>query len=159
MGKQEEIREALAAWARKHGPDATVLATVKSVDEDAMTCVLEDDEGLEIHDVRLRPVLDGNQSITIFPKVDTWALAIRIESDEEWMLLSAGEIDKWQLVIGDTIIEQNEDGLLIQKGSDSLKEVLTNIIEAVQQIVVLYGNNPDYAKLATALTKTNNIFR
>ncbi len=41
---------------------------------------------------------------------------------------------------------------------DSLKDILTLILKAVQPILVLYGNNPDYAKLTQALTKINNLF-
>lgn len=158
MDKAQQIRNALQQWAAKHGPDASVLGTVKSVDDDAMTCSMEVDEGIEF-EVRLRPVLDGTESITLFPKVGSMALAIRIEADEDWYLLHAGEVDKWQLKIGTTIIEQDADGLLIKKDADTLKQVFTNIIEAVQQVVVMYGNNPDYTKLIEAQTKVNNLFK
>jgi phage baseplate assembly protein V len=53
-----------------------------------------------------------------------------------------------------------QDGqFTINVGDDSLKDALTLIIQAVQQIVVMYGNNPDYTKLSEALTKVNNIFK
>ena len=43
--------------------------------------------------------------------------------------------------------------------NDTMKEVMTLIIEAVQQIVVLQGNNPNYVKLTQALVKVNNLLR
>jgi phage baseplate assembly protein V len=53
-----------------------------------------------------------------------------------------------------------QDGkFTISAGDDSVKDALTLIIEAVQQIVVIQGNNPDYDKLSQALTKVNNIFK
>src|SRR5207237_161663 len=118
------------------------------------------DDDFEYPGIRLRPVLDGNEALTLFPKVGTWALAVRIEDEEhEWMVMAMGEVDKWRLKIGTAIIEQDATGLLVSKGTDTLKQVLTLIIEAMQKIIVLQGTNPDRAKLVTAKTKTNNLFR
>jgi len=158
MGKQDEIRAALKRHAAAHGPAPTLLAIVVSVDEAALTCVLKDDDGIEVPGVRLAPVEDGNFCATLLPKVNTWALAVRIESDEEYMLLAAGEADKIIHKVGSATLTQTAAGFEIKKGSDSLKDILKNITEATQQIVVMYGNNPDYTKLAAALTKINNLF-
>lgn len=158
MDKHEQIRQGLAALAKRFGPQGTLLATVQSVDETEMTCTLFDDD-IEIYDVRLRPVLNGNESLTLFPKVGSYVLAVKIEDTEEWMVIACDEIDKWRLVIGETVIEQSSEGLLIKKQEDTLKEVIQLIIEAVQQIVVLQGTNPDYVKLTQALSKAQNILR
>lgn len=162
MDKSAEIREALAAHAAKYGPMQTMLATVLSVDETAFTCVLkEEDEDFDLQypGVRLRPVLDGNEAMTLYPKVGTWALAIRIEEDEYWMLIAAGEYDKWRLKIGTAIIEQNDAGFLIKKSEDTLRDALILLIEGVEKILVLQGNNPDFEKLAQAKVKIKNILR
>lgn len=168
MSKQDEIRKALGAFSSRYGPQNTMLATVKSVDEGEFTCVLVDDDNdeLEYPDVRLRPVLDGNESITVFPKVGTWALVVRIEEDEDWMVIAVGEADKISNLAETeikSIVGTSEftidDGFLMQKGSDTLKQILTLIVEAVQPIVVIYGNNPVYAKLTQALTKINNLLK
>lgn len=158
--KAEQIRQALKRMAGELGPDNSLLAQVKSVNSEDLTCDLyDDDSGLDYVDVRLRPVIDANESITLFPKIDSWVLAIRIEDSEDWMVLAAGEIDKWRLSIGTTVIEQDSIGLLIQKGDDTLKEIIQLIIEAMQQIVVLQGTNPDYLKLTEAMDKLNNVLR
>jgi phage baseplate assembly protein gpV len=49
------------------------------------------------------------------------------------------------------------DKYKLMKGSDTLKQILTLIVEAVQATVVLQGNNPDAAKLSQALGKINAI--
>ncbi len=168
MGKADDIRKALADFSGKYGPQNTMLATVDSVDEAEFTCVLQDDDNGELTypDVRLRPVLDGNESVTVFPKVGTWALAVRIEEEENWMVIAVGEADK-VVTVADSEIKSVvgtseftiDDGFLMQKGSDTLKQILTLIVEAVQPIVVIYGNNPVYAKLTQALTKINNLLK
>lgn len=159
MNIEEQIRESLKKWCKQYGPAPTLLATVVSVDESSFTCILKDDNYNEIPGVRLRPVLDGNQSVTLFPAVNSWALAVRIEADEEWMLIAAGVIDKCKVVIATTTLEQTAEGFKIEKGSSSLKTILTKMIEATQQILVVYGNNPDYTKLSEALSDVNNLLR
>lgn len=156
MGKHNEILSALAEHAKKHGPLQTVLAEVKDVDETTKTCTLTDD-GIDIYEVRLRPVLDGNESITILPTVGTWALAIRIEDEDDWMVIHAGQIDKYIIVIGTCEFVITAGGFEISKGSDNLKDILKLMIEAVAAVVVFQGRNPDYIKLQTALSKLNNL--
>lgn len=158
--KAEQIRQALKRMAGELGPDNTLLAQVKSVNSEDLTCDLyDDDSGVDFVDVRLRPVIDGKESITIFPKVDTWVLAVRIEESDDWMIIAVGEADKWRLSIGETVIEQDSTGLLIQKQADTLKQIVQLIIESVQQIVVLQGTNPNYDKLLQATAKLNNVLR
>jgi len=118
MTREQEIRDALREFASKVGPLGSVLGTVKSVDEGAFTCVLfDEDSNTELIDVRLRPVLDDNEFFTVIPKVNTWALAIRIEEDEDWMILAVGEADKWKLKIGNTTQEIDSNGIVFNGGS------------------------------------------
>lgn len=160
MAKDEEIRRGLAQLAAQHGPAATMIATVQSVDEDSLTCVLTDDlTGQEIPDVQLRPTLDGNKSLTLFPKIGSKAVAVRLEGGLEWMLIAAGQLDKWQLNIAQTTLEQSASGLLVQNGSDKLSDALNLIIDAVMQIVVIEGQNPDFVKLQEAKQKIQNILQ
>jgi hypothetical protein len=160
MGREEQIRQLLDERAARVGPSPTMLATVRSVDDAEGTCVLYDEEtNLDYYDVRLRPVLNGKENITIFPKAGSWCLAVRLENTEEWCVVACTEADKWRLKIGDAIIEQDATGLQIKKQNDSLREALEMIIQAVMKIMVVQGQNPDYAKLQQALLKIQNILR
>jgi hypothetical protein len=139
MDRDEQIREGFKKLAAKVGPSCTLLGTVQSVDEDEMTCVLYDeDSDLEFEDVRLRPVLDGKESITQFPKEGTWGLAIRLEDEDDWMLIAAGEIDKWRMKIGDSTIEVTDSGIVFNGGSlGGLIKIaeLKNQLDKVTQIL------------------------
>lgn len=160
MGREEQIRQLLDERAARVGPSPTMLATVKSVDDAEGTCVLWDEEtAIDYYDVRLRPVINGKESITIYPKVGSWCLAVRLENTDEWGVVACTEADKWRLKIGEAIIEQDATGLQIKKQSDSLRDALEMIIQATMKIVVVQGQNPDYAKLQQALTKIKNILR
>lgn len=161
MELDDKIRQALGEHAAKYGPPATMLAKVKSVDEDEKTCIVIETIGeaeIEIPEVRLRPVTNGNESITIYPKADTYVLCIRIENDEQWMVVAVDEAERVNVKTDNTEFDIKE-GVLIQRGNDTLKQIIQLTIEATQQIVVLIGNNPDYAKLVQALTKLNNVLR
>lgn len=136
----------------------TLMGKVKSVDTSEMTCVIDDD-GFEIPEVRLRPVLDNKESITIYPKVGAWALAVRLEDTEEWMLISAGEVAKYQIKQNDLVFEMDGEKFLLEKQGANLMEIIKSICEACLQIVVIQGNNPDYQKLTDALTKIQLLFK
>ena len=94
MPTPEQIRAALKEMAKNDGPAVSNIAKVKSVDETKATCVLVDEDGQEIFDVRLRPVLTGNKSFILVPKVGSYVLAVRVEDDEDWMVIASDEIDK-----------------------------------------------------------------
>lgn len=162
MGKHEEILEGLRNHASKVGPQATMLAKVKSVDEAKFTCVLDDD-GLEYLDVRLRPVLDGKQSITAFPKINTWALAVRIEDGEDWMVIALGEVDKVRMLQGDLVFEM-EDYFLLKKGNETLKKIFDDLFEAIKLITVPTNVGPsgipiNFAQFDLLKTRIDNFLK
>lgn len=159
MEYPEQIRERLRQMASEVGPDNTLIGKVSSVNEGELVCDMKDDDGLEFYDVRLQPVIDGEQAFTLVPKVGSWAVAIRLEDSDDFFLIAATQLDKWRLNVGEAIIEQTESGLLVSKGTDTLKEALSLIVEAVQVIVVSSGTNPDYVKLTQAQAKINNLLR
>lgn len=159
MGKvEEDIKEQLAAFAGKYGPVAIQHAEVESLNEDD-TIVVKTIGGDEIDDVRLKSVVKAGNKLILTPKIGSTVLIGRIEAGDEWVMISADEVDKITLVIDEMRIEVDESGLLVQKQDDSLKDVLNLIIDAVKQIVILQGKNPDYIKLADAKDKVENIFR
>ena len=153
----EQIRQRLAEIAAASGPAASMLGIVASINEQEGTCVLLNDD-IEIFDVRLRPVITGKESITIYPKAGAWALAVRVENENDWCLIATEEADKLRMKVGNCVFEIT-DGFLVQKSGDTLLDVVKLIIEACQQIMVLQGNNPNYVKLSQALAKANNLLK
>ena len=96
---EQEIRQRLEEMSRSFAPDVTNLAKVKSVNEKNCTCVLIDDDGQEFFDVRLKPITGKNRSFLQVPKKDSFVLAVRIESSEEWMVVACSEIERIQVII------------------------------------------------------------
>jgi hypothetical protein len=135
MSKQDEIRQSLDERIKRIATAPTVLAIVKSVNENDKTCVLDED-GLEIIDVRLTPVIDDAQGLVIYPKLNTWALAVRIEHSNEWHLISCKEVFKYSLKVGATTFEITEAGVKIEKGNDSLKSCLNDMSKQMRLLTV-----------------------
>lgn len=161
MDKDEQIREGIRNLVKPMYKESSMIARVSSVDESEKTITVVEtigEEEIEIEDVRLRPVINNGKALVIYPKVDSYVLCLRIEGTGEWMAVGYDQAEKikWEV---DTTVFEIKDGVLIKRGNDTLKEIIQNIIEATQQIVVLYGNNPDYGKLATALTKLNQVLK
>lgn len=117
MATESDIRERLQAMAGSYAPDVSNIARVKSVNEQECTCTLEDEDGLPFYDVRLRPVTGKNKSLLQIPKAGSLVLAMRIESSEEWMVVACDQVEKLQLIVGESQIVVTENDILMNGGT------------------------------------------
>jgi hypothetical protein len=139
MDRKEQIRKGLITLAGKHGPLQTVLAKVVSVDETEMTCELiddEDEDGLEMYDVRLKPVLTTDESLVMIPAVGSWVLVTRVEEDEDWLVIACEKVDKWRVTVGASVLEVTQDGFSFKQGATSLKTVMDDLLDGIMALTV-----------------------
>ncbi|TDX86173.1 hypothetical protein [Epilithonimonas xixisoli] len=131
MATEEQLREGLQEMAKRFGPAVSNIAIVKSVDEENATCVLIDEDDQEFLDVRLRPVLTGKQSFLQVPKVGSFVLAIRIEDDDDWLVIAQDETEKFLWITPTAKIEVSEKILIEanEKNLLSLMERLFTVLE------------------------------
>lgn len=143
---------------------------------DGLFCNVQPSNGAaEIKKVRLIANTEAEKYYVLVPKVGsdvivTWLSkhvgVIALVSEVEKVLCKAGDVvyeldaNGFNLKHGTTVeFDIDATGYLVKKDADTLKQILTLIVEAVQPIVVIYGNNPVYSKLAQALVKINNMLR
>ena len=126
----EDIRQRLGDLAGSSGPAVSNIAKVKSVDENGAVCVLEDEDGQEIPEVRLRPVLTGKKSFLQIPKIGSLVLAVRIEDDDDWMIIACDEVDKFLWVTDTTKIELT-DKVHISANNKNMAELIDKLFEAI----------------------------
>lgn len=126
----EDIRQKLGDLAGSSGPAVSNIAKVKSVDENGAVCVLEDEDGQEIPEVRLRPVLTGKKSFLQLPKIGSLVLAVRIEDDDDWMIIACDEVDKFLWVTDTTKIELT-DKVHISANNKNMAELIDKLFEAI----------------------------
>lgn len=132
MNKGEQIRQLFRRMAGEQGPAPTMLATCTAVNEGAETCTLRDELDLD-YEVRLRPTIGTGEAVTIIPALGAQVIAVRIEDDEEWVVMAADSVSKVRMVAGDTTVEM-EDGVLISRAGDGLREILDDLITEIQAI-------------------------
>lgn len=144
-----EIKALFGKAAGRVGPAQFFPVVVKAVYED-YTCAVEFSTGAICPDARLKSVVKDGDCFVMVPKLDSIVLVASLENSEEFVILAVDEpsaiIGKW----GTLEYELNENGLRLQEGNDTLLSGLTKLVEAVQQVMVMYGNNPDFVKLAEA---------
>lgn len=160
MGKvEDDIKNQLQLLAGEFGPAQIISAKVLSVNIDEDTIAVAVDGGLEIDDVRLKSIIKAGNKLVLRPTVNSTVLIGRIENSDEWVMISPDEIDSIRLEIGDVKYEVDQTGFLFQKEESTLKELIQLMIEAIEPIVVLEGNNPDFIKLAQAKTILINLLK
>lgn len=156
MVTEEQIREGFKQMAKAHGPAVSNIAKVKSVDENQAICVLVDEDDQEFFNVRLRPVLSGNKSFILVPKVGSYVLALRVEDDDDWMVVAADEVSKVGYYIGNTIIELT-DKIHIEANNESLANLMDDLFTAIGNMVFVTPsgnttalvNAPEFTTLKT----------
>lgn len=145
----EQIRKGLEDMSKKHGPAVSNIAQVKSVDETAATCVLIDEDGQEIFNVRLRPVLNGKKSFILLPKVGTYVLAVRVEDDDDWMVVGCDEITKVGFYLNDVEIEFKEK-IHMKANGENLANLINDLFVAISNMVFTTPNGPTTGLVNTA---------
>ena len=158
MNTREKIKEQLAVFSGQYGPAAIVPATVKAINNDDTIAVEFSDEST-VDDARLKAVVKAGNKVLLIPKVNSIVLVGKIENSDEYVVLAVDEISEVQYIIGTVKFSVDENGFLLKKHNDTLKEIATLIIEAVEPIIILEGRQPDLVKLAQAKVKVNNLLR
>ena len=132
MATPEQIRKGLEEMAKRHAPAVSNIAIVKSVDEEKGSCVLIDEDEQEYLDVRLKPILSGNKSFLQIPKTGTYVLAVRIEDDEDWMVIACDEASKFLWITGTCNLEIS-DKFLIEANDQNLLSLLQRLFIVLER--------------------------
>lgn len=133
MEASEKIIRKLRELAAKEGPPVTLLGKVVAVDEATGVCdIFDDDSQITFKDVRLNPIR-GNYGYIIVPKINSWAMAVRVEDSEDWMLIHANQIKSIKINAEEVVFNGGTKGGLIN--IETLKSELNKTNEVVNTIV------------------------
>jgi hypothetical protein len=151
MTIKEIIQQIIDDGNEEHG----IVCKVTAVN--GMICECEPINGnAPILDVRL-VANDSENKFLMVPKLESLVVVEFFNSTAGYVSL-VSEIAELYCKIGEAWMKLDADGVTIKKGDDSLKDILKNIVDATKQIFVMYGNNPDFGKLADAMSSINNLF-
>lgn len=123
-------------------------------------CTIEREGSPELFEVRYHSIADQlNSSITIFPKEGSYVMYALIDnSPTDAVVIACSEIDKVVVKVEQTLHEIGPNGHQIKKGADSMKDVLSALIDEIQKIIVINGTSPNVAALEQIRQRFNNIF-
>ncbi|AZA84787.1 hypothetical protein C1637_18570 [Chryseobacterium lactis] len=133
MATPEYIREGLKQIASSHAPAVSNIAQVKSVNEEKATCILIDEDGQEYLDVRLRPVLTGNKSFIQIPKVGSYVLAVRVEDDDDWMIIACDVVEKFYWKTESANLELS-DKIHMEANGKNFAKLVDTLFDAIRDM-------------------------
>lgn len=126
----EDIKEGLTKFSSKFGPNSLLSAKVVEVNDDDDTITVELNTGVVVEDVRLKPVIISSDHWVLVPKIGTDVLVSPIENSDEFVVQSVNEVALFKSKIGNTTIKIDSNGFLIQRGNETLKKILNDLIDA-----------------------------
>ena len=155
---EEDIRNGLSEAFK--GKPVTVLAEVKSVDQTARTCDIDDD-GVIIYGVRLQCITNGSTGIVVYPKTGCQVLCARIEDSDSYSVVHASEVDKIELKIQDKSLTADSNGFVFNGGTigtvkaDKMVEWMMKVYNDLTTLQALLLSSPvagNGANLAISFT-------
>lgn len=152
--EREELMRGLRKMAKSQITVTVIPAKVIAVDESAQTVDVEDMEGIEIYDVRMRAALDGSDAgWLLVPTNGSQVLIANIgDSPNDYAVIATTDVDKvtakidslsWSLDAdafkaskGLTKLQVESDGVLIERNAQTLKAAIDALIDQVKLITV-----------------------
>jgi hypothetical protein len=125
-----KLREAMGQF----GPEYLQDGEVAAVDSEAYTCdvVLESDGSTQFN-CRLRATATGDKSIDVLPAVGSSVVIAKMGA-EEYLVLAIDEITSYRVTVGGMVLTITEAGFGISNGGDSVKSILTDLVNAILTI-------------------------
>jgi|GEM_PF-3358194 len=156
MKEHDEIKEQLGNFASKYGPAAVMTAKVTAVNGDDTVAVIFGDDST-VDDARLKSVVKAGDHFVLVPKIGSVVQVSRLGNSDEYVVIAVDEITEIKSKIETASLSFNDAGFVIKKGGNTLWDAQKLLIEAVEKILVLQGNNPDFIKLAQSKTMFKDI--
>lgn len=104
---------------------------VSKVNEGEKMIDVELEEGVEMFDIKLRSVSDGaKDGLVVIPKQGSVVVFAKVRGEEDYILISASELDKVIVEIGTSKMTITESGYEITRGSESLKKIMNDLLQA-----------------------------
>ena len=104
----------------KRVPVSVSLGTVSAIDKKNDTCKINLSEGQDLFNVRLRSIIEENDSKwVVYPEDGSTVVVILIEnSPTEAMLLNCSKIEEMVLKIGERSLVANKNGFIFDEGKN-----------------------------------------
>ena len=146
MNDVTRIKKLIQNIADRERP-ALFSAKVKSVKGD--TCTVQIGK-LELTDVRLRAIVNGkDDTLLITPKEGSIVLLADLSDGEmrDLTVIAYSEVKETLLKIDKLEFKADTKGFLIENKGENLKNILSDFIQEVMNIIVIQGTSPNVPEL------------
>lgn len=154
---QEQTRDEFKKFSAQFGPSVIIPAEVVSVNTNDDTVHVRFSDEAEIDDVRLKSIVQNGNKFLLIPKVGSIVQVARIENSDELIVVAVDEITELLLVIGTVKASIDATGFLFEKGNETLKKLLDDLIAQILLLTVPTNVGPSGTPLnAQAITNIKN---
>lgn len=164
MDSKAQLKDALVGMMRGQITTTLTLAKVLSVDENAATCEVEDEQGITLYEVRLSSQA-GVIGLLLVPVVNSYVLVGDIgNSGTAYAVLQYSELERVKVVTDNTILEVAADGVDVSRNGVDLKTILSDLVTAIKLITVTTpsgnsGTPLNFASFDAVQTKINQLLK
>lgn len=160
MGRKDvELYDTLKnAFARS---EPVLHGIVESVDKEKATCSMIVG-GQLFPVVSLRSVITQKTGVVFYPAVQSVIFACKIPGTNRFVALSFSEIESFHITIDDTEISGSKNGVVLKRGSESLKKIISDLLDSILQMTVTTGVGPsgtpiNFAQFEQLKSRLNNL--
>jgi hypothetical protein len=160
MGRKEQelydtMKRAMAS------PDSFLQGIVSGVDKAKCTCKL-DVAGRIYNNVSLRSIITDDMGAVFYPEDNTNAVACRMPNSNRLFIIKMEKVESFHIKINDSELSGNNQGFTIKRGSESIKKILSDLMDAISQMTVTTGVGPsgtpiNIASFVDLKARLNNI--
>lgn len=119
------------------------LGIVKETSVSDMTCQIEIKGRPTRYQVRLRSVITSDTGFICIPAVGSRVLVALIENDaQSSFIVATSDLEALQVKIGNSFANITADGFIVERGGESLKKLLNDLLKAIQQLTVTTPAGP-----------------
>jgi hypothetical protein len=140
MTSDEKILSGLIGLGKS--PEGTFLAIVEKSYLDKEYVDVRDLSGTLYTEVRKRAAVENSTSgILITPSEGSSVIVSRIESSDELFIEMFSDFQQITMNTGSTHLLIDSNGYAIEKGNENLGKCLEDLIDELNKIVIIYGND------------------
>lgn len=135
MNEGEAIRVAIRKLSKSEKHES-ILGKVLSVDTDKKTCTVQPlDDQPNILQVRLNANESPEKGTVIIPKTNSFVIVGRTALEQPHIVMFS-EVDSIETIINNTEYKLDRNGLKLTVGDNDLKEGLSDLLAALEQLTV-----------------------
>ncbi|WP_455592931.1 hypothetical protein [Bacteroides sp.] len=139
----EMLLQTIARGAGSGNGCRVMIGTVKEVDEEEYTCIVEREGAPELHDVRLNAVIDKEvkDCFRVIPAKGSYVLVLSMGEATEGVIIGTSLIDRVTIQTGDVMMNVSADGVVMNGGKLGGMIDIAKLTDKVNELADTFNNH------------------